>query len=173
MANSVSNDALWGKLSEISEQLNRSKQTEDTPHFSGVKDEIISIIRNEADILGKHNDINFGASNQNWQATDENVTKILRIVSRIRKQQKEFLETQVKSNQEYFNFKLFKIRKTSFVIALLGLLVFLLTLLCMKQQNDYSLLNNEYYKQSIVIKKMQKEHETPTKNTTSKPIFLI
>ncbi len=55
----------------------------------------------------------------------------------------------------YFNFRLFKVRRASFVIAVLGLLVFTLTLFCMKQQNDYTLLNYEYYKQSIGIDSLE------------------
>jgi hypothetical protein len=51
----------------------------------------------------------------------------------------------------FLNFKLFKLRKSSIVIAILGLLVFILTLLCMKQQNDYTLLMNEYYKKGIEL----------------------
>jgi hypothetical protein len=58
-----------------------------------------------------------------------------------------------KSAQEvdnsYLNFKFFRVRKTSAVIAILGLLVFILTLFSMKQQNDYSLLMDEYYRQGI------------------------
>ena len=40
MANSVSNDALWEKLSEISEQLKGSKQTENTPDLSEITEAI-------------------------------------------------------------------------------------------------------------------------------------
>ncbi|MBK5721832.1 hypothetical protein JGH11_13210 [Dysgonomonas sp. Marseille-P4677] len=46
------------------------------------------------------------------------------------------------SKDAYFNFKLFKVRKLSFVIVVLGLLVFILTVFCMKQQNNYTLLIN-------------------------------
>lgn len=161
MANSVSNDALWGKLLEISEQLKGNKQVENAPDFSGIKDEILAKIESEADILGKHYDLNHKANEQNWKATDENMTKILNIVSRIRKQQREtaeqqpendteqrleVLETQEKGNRAYFNFRFFKLRKTSVVITLLGLLVLTLTLFCMKQQNDYTLLLDEFYR---------------------------
>ena len=64
----------------------------------------------------------------------------------------------IKSDDEksYLNFKFFKFRKTSIVIAVLSLLVFILTLFCMKQQNDYVLLN-EYHRQSIEAKEIEKE----------------
>lgn len=64
------------------------------------------------------------------------------------------LEADTKS---YFNFSLFKVRKTSLVIAILGLLVFLLIVFCMKQQNDYALMANEYYKQMIAVELLKNE----------------
>ncbi len=170
MANSVSNDALWEKLSEISEQLNCIKQTETTSDFSGIKDGIIVEIKEQCRLLGNHNDVNYRASEQNCKTTDENIIKILNIVSRIRKQQKEtaerqsegsieqrlkVLEIQSKYNRDYFNFRLFKFRKSSLVIVILVLLVLTLILFCMKQQNDYTVLNNEFYRKSIVIRELQ------------------
>jgi len=185
MANSVSNDALWEKLSEISQQLNSlsteqksqvpsSEQVENTSDCSSIKDEIINEIKEHAKLLGMHSDVNFKANEQNVKMIDENIRKIFNIVARIRKQQRETaelqaengsgqqsepLETQVKDNREYFNFRFFQIRKSSLVIAILGLLVLTLTLFCMKQQNDYTLLNNQYYKQSISVKEIQAKEE--------------
>lgn len=185
MANSVSNDALWEKLSEISERLNSSKQAGNTPDFSSVKDEIIAKIESEANIFGKHYDLNFKANEDNWRGTDENITKILNIVSRIRKQQREtteqqvksdtekrleISETQVKDNREYFNLRLFKLRKTSVVIAILCLLVLTLTVFCMKQQNDYVLLNDKYFKQSIIMREMQVEVDSLRNTLTNQKI---
>lgn len=172
MSKSVSNDALWEKLTEISELLNRSKQTENVLDFNSVKDEIFAEIERQTTKLGKYYDLNFKANEDNWKVTDENITKILGIVSRIRKQQRETveqqaesdseqrletLETQTKDNREYFNFRFFKLRKSSLMITILGLLVLTLTLFCMKQQNDYTLLNDQYYKQSVTVKEMQVE----------------
>lgn len=54
----------------------------------------------------------------------------------------------------YLNFRFFKVRKSSLVIAVLGLLVFILTLFCMMQQNDYVLLMDEHYRQNIEIREM-------------------
>ena len=48
------------------------------------------------------------------------------------------------------------------MIAILGLLVFILTLFCMKQQNDYSLLMNEHHKQNITIQKLEGELKKDT-----------
>lgn len=75
----------------------------------------------------------------------------------------------------YLNLKFFKLRKSSIVIAVLGLLVFILTLFCMKQQNDYALLNKEYYHQTDVLTEMKtkidslaKKKEPLPKKQTSK-----
>lgn len=97
MSKSVSNDALWEKLSEITEQLKGSKQAENAPDFSGVKDEIIAEIERQATKLGKHYDLNFEASKENWTVANENMTKIFNVVSRIRKQQKETAEQQLET----------------------------------------------------------------------------
>jgi hypothetical protein len=64
------------------------------------------------------------------------------------------------SKESYFNFKFFKIRKISVTIALLGLLVFILTLFGIKLQNDHSLLINEYYRQVIEIGEMRIEADS-------------
>jgi len=85
---------------------------------------------------------------------NENILNVLKVVTRIRKQQIESVEPQ-KTDDSYFNFKFFKVKKTSFVIAILGLLVFILTLFCMKQQNDYSLLMNENHRQNIEQKNIE------------------
>ena len=68
MAQSVSNDALWEKLSEMNRKpdklsevqrspvLNR-EQTEIIPYFIKVKEEIMTEIKAQASLLGKHSDI--------------------------------------------------------------------------------------------------------------------
>jgi mRNA-degrading endonuclease HigB of HigAB toxin-antitoxin module len=59
--------------------------------------------------------------------------------------------------KSYFNFKFFKIRKTSVVIAVMGVLLFTLTVFSMKQQNDYTALTNEYYRQAIELRELRTE----------------
>jgi len=185
MSKSVSNDALWEKLSEISEQLSCRKQAGNTPDFSDIKDKIFTEIERQTTKLGKHYDLNHKANADNWKMTDENVRKIHNIVSRIRKQQKEtaeqkaasdteqqseLLETLVNDNREYFNFRFFKLRKTSVVIIVLGLLVFILTTFCMKQQNDYSILNGEYYRKRIEVRERQAEVDSLKNSLTNQNV---
>lgn len=156
MAQSVSNGALWEKLSEISERLNHSKQTENVLDLSEVKDEILTEIKGDIRILGLSSDSHFKANTQNIQMLDEDIRKVLNTVVHIRKQQREAAESQ-KTDGVYFNFRFFKIKKMSLVVAVLSLLVFILTVFCMKQQNDYTLLIDGYHKQSIEAKETQKE----------------
>jgi hypothetical protein len=87
------------------------------------------------------------------------------LIKEFGKQQKE------KDTQSYFNFRFFKVRKTSLVITILGLLAFILTLFSMKQQNDYSLLMDEYYRQGFELREVQNEIDslsTMKKNTVKK-----
>jgi hypothetical protein len=171
MSKSVSNDALWEKLSEVDEKLDRlligqktsvptQESIEIIPDFKRAKEEIITGIKDEIRILGWSSDSHFEANRKNIAAITEIIQKVWNIVSRIRKQQRETVESQEKEKESHLNFWFFKVRKTSVVIAILGLLIFILTLFCMKQQNDYSLLMDEYYKQSIEIKEIQVEVKT-------------
>jgi hypothetical protein len=56
------------------------------------------------------------------------------------------------------------------VIAALGLLVLILTLFCMKQQNDYALLLDEYYRQGIEVREIRIELDS-AKHTNRQLIF--
>lgn len=167
MAQSVTNEALWVKLSEVEQKLDRllveQKSTVPTqepagekPYFTKEKEEIITKINNEISRLGRSSDSHFEANKKNIGAISETIQKIWNIVSRIRKQQRESVESQ-ETSRHYFNFKFFKVRKTSFVIAALGLLLLIITLFCMKQQNDYSVLMDEYYKQTVTLNEMQEK----------------
>lgn len=59
---------------------------------------------------------------------------------------------ELKEERFFFNFRFFKVRKRSFVIVTLGLQVVTLTVFCLKQQNDYVLLTDEYSKKCIILK---------------------
>lgn len=76
-------------------------------------------------------------------------------ISGIIQEPKEQSETKLEKDKSHFNFRFFKVRRTTLIITTIGLLVFMLTIFCMKQQNDYSFLNKEYCKQSIVVREMQ------------------
>jgi hypothetical protein len=169
MAQSVTNEALWVKLSEVEQKLDEllvkqksqvptQEPSGNKPDFTMVKEEIITKISDEIARLGRSSDSHFEANKKNIEAMTEIMQKVWNIVSRIRKQQRESTELQPESKEGYFNFRFFKVRKTSFVISALGLLVLIhLTLFCMKQQNDYSLLMDEYYRQGIINRQVQSE----------------
>jgi len=67
MAQTVSNDALWEKLLEmekgLSELAKTQKSSTSMPEQVGLKDKIITEIKEQAHILGKHGDSNYGAIN--------------------------------------------------------------------------------------------------------------
>jgi hypothetical protein len=144
MAQSVSNEALWVKLSKVEQKLDRflveqkssvpaQEPAVNKPDFTPVKEEIITKNKDEMARLGRSSDSHFEANTQNIEVITETTQKVWNIVSRIRKQQRETTESSEEQGS-YFDFKLFKVKKTSLVIAILGILVFILTLFCMKQQ---------------------------------------
>lgn len=143
MAKSVSNDALWEKLSEVSERLNKlsgeldsqvsgKEGTGDISKLSDIKDEIIAEIKQQSYLPGKHGDSNYEVINQNIASLCKIIRKTFNVTVRIRKQQKEAADAKNERVSSYFKFRFFKVRKTSLVIAVLGLLVFILTVFCMK-----------------------------------------
>lgn len=151
-------DKKLDKLSEEKESpVPTQEPTENKPDFTAVKEEIITKINAEIGRLGRSGDSHFEANRKNVEAITETIQKVWNIVSRIRKQQREAAESQEKQKESHFNFYFFKVRKTSFTIVMLALLVLILTLFCMKQQNDYSLLMDEYYRQGIEIREVRSE----------------
>ena len=165
MAQSVSNDALWEKLSEVDLKLEklsemqkssnlRDEQAIIKPDFQKEKDEIVSKLEKYIQGLGTHCDSHFKVINKDiaqLEKDTEGVYKVLSYMSAILKEPAEQPTMKSNDKKSFLNFKLFKLRKSSIVIAILGLLVFILTLFCMKQQNDYALLMNEYYKKGIEL----------------------
>ena len=103
MAQSVSNDALWEKLSEIEEKMEKSLMEQKAPvqaqeqdnipsEIKAVKKEILAEIEVKANLLGTHSQSHFDANRQNIIALGENIRKILSLVRHIRKDQKGTIE---------------------------------------------------------------------------------
>lgn len=138
MANTVSNDALWEKLLEISEQLKGSKQAENTPDFSEIAEAIHA--------FRQSNNACFEENKKNISIVNKNILLGLKRVASIQERVLSHTEQDKSDKASYFDLKFFKLRKTSVVIALLGLLVLALILFCMKQQSDYALLLDEFYR---------------------------
>jgi len=97
MAQSVSNDALWEKLLEIEKKLDRltlaqkaqvpiQENTVAIPDCEQAKKELIAEIKEKAYLLGKHNDSHFEANRQNLILLNENIVKVLKLISGIQKQ---------------------------------------------------------------------------------------
>jgi hypothetical protein len=159
MAEKITKEDLWVKLNDTGKlldkllvELNSSElrqiQTEIKPDFDKAKDEIIAEIKEQSLLHGKHSDAHFETNGKNIQVLNNNILKIGKMITSIQQLIKEPAEL-LQSKESYFDFKIFKIKKTSFIITVLGLLVFILTLFCMKQQNDYGVLWEEVYNKYI------------------------
>lgn len=183
MSKSVSNDALWQKLSEMDEKFNQyvkeqkspvsvQKQVDLTPEIKATKDEIAELFKNGLQGLGTHCDSHFKTMYEHIEQLEkdiEGIYEILTCISYLLQEPKKQPETKQEPDKSYLNFKFFKLRKTSVVITILGLLVLTLTVFSMKQQNDYVLLNDEYYRQNIVIREMQSRADS-LQNVMAKPV---
>lgn len=168
MAQLVSNDALWEKLSEVDKKLEklsecqrisnlRDEQAIIKPDFKKEKDEIVSKLERYIQGLGTHCDKHFKVIHENIEQLEKDTEGVYKILSCMSVILKEPYGTKSDDKKSYLNFKLFKLRKSSIVIAILGLLLFILTLFCMKQQNDYVLLMNEHYRQNRYLREVQVE----------------
>jgi hypothetical protein len=131
------------------------EQSNLTPEIKASKKEIVEKLEKYIQGLGSHCDKHFKFIQTKIGKLDNDMADaiacLVHLIKESEKQQKE------KDTPSYFNFRFFKIRKTSVAIALLGLLLFILTLFSMKQQNDYSFLMGKYYMQGIEIREMQVE----------------
>lgn len=178
MNKSVSNDALWEKLSEIDERLNRylmeqektghgEEEAEITAQLKANKDQIAELFKKGLQGLGTHCDSHFKAMYghiEQLEKDSKGIYKVLSFICKIMKnaenQSENNAEPEPAPDKSFLNFKLFKIKKATIVITILGLLVLILTLFCMKQQNDYAVLNSEFYRNSIVTTELQTEMDS-------------
>ena len=169
MSKSVSNDALWEKLSEIEEKIIKSlmeqkapvqaqEQGNLIPEIKVSKDEIVEKLEKYIQGLGTHCDKHFKFIQTKIGKLDNDtadaIACLVHLIKESGKQQKE------KDTQSYFSFRFFKVRKTSFVIAILGILVFILTLFSMKQQGDYASLMEGYCRQGVEMREMEVEMDS-------------
>jgi len=173
MSKSVSNDALWEKLSEIEEKINEclkeqkapipvQNQVDIAPELKTSKDAIIEKLEKYIQGLGSHCDKHFKFIQTKIGKLDNDMADaiacLVHLIKESEKQQENKSEqAMLESKESYFNFKFFKIRKMSVVTTVLSILVFILTIFSMKQQNDYSLLMGKYYRQAIELREMSME----------------
>ena len=171
MSKSVSNDALWEKLSEIEERIKEQKaavptqnQADIIPQIKDSKKEVLNLIKQATRELDANCNVRFKNIEDGIIYIGKDESKIFEAIACMWAEMKEAIKEQQKQKQEntqsYFNFWFFKVRKTSLAIAILGLLIFILTLFSMKQQNDYSFLMDEYYRQAIELREIQEETES-------------
>lgn len=150
MAKSVLNESIWEKISEMDEKvdkvLDRLESNTLPDNQSLVKSEdIIAAIREYA----KSNDSHFAANRKDTEMLNNRMLEIKEAVKNI----------QVPA-QNTIDAGSMNPRKAYFIFAILGILIFILTIFSMKQQNDYSLLNGKYHRQGQIIRKLQIENDS-------------
>jgi hypothetical protein len=157
-------------LKEQKTAILAQEQVDIAPFIKADKEEIIERLGRIIQGLGTHCDSHFRKIRTDSEQSNEHIHGVYEILSNMwgwmqenekerkaKEQGKGNAELEQEADKSCLNFRFFKIRKTTIVISILGLLVFILTTFCMKQQNDYSILNGEYYKKRIEIREIQAE----------------
>lgn len=167
MAKTISNDAIWEKLSEIDEKLKNvlDKQQQDNVPVNIQplsNDEVLASIKEYAFILGKSNDSHFEANLKNITTLNNNVLSIKKAINNLSAPENINMN-EIKAlldEKDIFRFGFISFRKTSFIITILGILIFTLTIFSMKLYND-SLINlNNYYREIISTQNLQIENDS-------------
>ena len=171
----VSNEALWGKLSEMDEKLDMISKKEvsieipqqDIPTVS--KEEIKAITDESITILSKNVDSHFAANRKNIELLNNNILKTRKLVEDIKIPENgitlEAIQS-ILSKDKTMAFGCGRIRKTTFIIGVLIVFLFMMTTFSMKQHADYAILQNRYTWQSVTIYKLQIENDSlKTSNT--------
>lgn len=173
----VSNEALWGKLSEMDEKLDMISKKEvsieipqipqATPTVS--KQEIKAIADESIKILGKNVDSHFAANFKNIERLNNNVLKTKETVEAIKIPENNItLEAiqSILSKDKTMKLGFSRIRKTTFIIGVLIACLFMMITFSMKQHADYAILQNRYTWQNVTISKLQIENDSlKTSNT--------
>ncbi|WP_165023601.1 hypothetical protein [Dysgonomonas sp. ZJ279] len=174
----VSNEALWGKLSEMDEKLDMISKKEvsiEIPQLPQAiptvsKEEIKAMVDDGIKILGKHTDSHFAANLKNIERLNNNVLKTKETVESIRIPENNItLEAiqSILSKDKTMAFGLGRIRKTTFIIGVLIAFLFMMITFSMKQHADYAILQNRYSWQNVTIYKLQIENDSLKANRTT------
>ena len=173
----VSNEALWGKLSEMEEKLDMISKKEVSIEIPQIpqaistvsKDEIKAIADESIKILGKNVDSHFAANFKNIERLNNNVLKTKETVESIKVPENnitiEVIQS-ILSQDKTMKFGFSRIRKTTFIIGVLIVFLFMMITFSMKQHADYAILQNRYSWQNVTIYKLQIENDSLKTNNT-------
>lgn len=173
----VSNEALWGKLSEMDEKLDMISKKEVSIEMPQVpqpiptvsKQEIKAIADESIKTLIKHSDSHFAANHKNMEIINNTALKIKETVESIKIPENNITLEAIKSilsKDKTMKFGFITIRKTTFIIGVLIVFLFMMITFSMKQHADYAILQNRYTWQSVTIYKLQIENDSlKTSNT--------
>lgn len=176
MAKSISNDAIWEKLSEMDEKINIALSKQSTDNVSpsaqtSFNDEVITAIKEYAFILRKSNDSHFEANLKNMKMLNNNILAAKKSIDNIRLPENISIN-EIKSlleNRDILQFGFIRLRRTSFIIAILGILISILTILSIKLYSDNRIYQNNYYHQLISIDKLKTENDSLKVKVVEKP----
>jgi len=180
MSKNISNDAIWEKLSEIDEKLEGiiskqktlysiPEQVENEPALKNIKDEIITNIKADIRLLGLSNDSHFDANLKNIKVLHNDILSIGKAVKNLSISKNSNID-EIKAlieKKDLIRFGFIKFSKTSFIISVFGILVFILTIFCMKLYSDSIVNQNNHYKQLRVTKELQTENDSLKRKVTS------
>lgn len=174
----VSNEALWGKLSEMDEKLDMISKKEVSIKIPQVpqpippvsKQEIEAIADESITILGKNVDSHFAANRKNIELLNDNILKTRKLVEDLKIPENNItLEAiqSILSKDKTMKLGFSRIRKTTFIIGVLIVFLFMMITFSMKQHADYAILQNRYTWQSVTIYKLQIENDSLKANQTT------
>lgn len=177
MGNSISNDSIWGKLSEMDQKLDKisNKQvTEEIPQIAQTtpsisKEDIKSIVNEHVRLLAISNDSHFEANRKNMMLLNNNILKTRKLVEDIKIPENNITLEAIQSifsKEKTVKFGFSRICKTTFIIGALIVFLFMMVTFSMKQHGDYAILQSRFSWQSSAIRQLQIENDSlKTRNT--------
>ncbi|MDH6310726.1 chaperonin cofactor prefoldin [Dysgonomonas sp. PFB1-18] len=141
MAKSVLNESIWEKISEIDGKINKV-----LGNLSSVKNEdIIAAIEEYAESNKSH----FATNRKEMDILNKGVSEI-----------KEMIENIQAPPLNPTDSGFMKARKAYLIFAILGILIFILTIFSMKLYSDSLIYQNNYYRQSTIVRELQTENDS-------------
>lgn len=141
MAKSVLNESIWEKISEIDGKIDKV-----LGNLSSVKNEdVITVIRKYAESI----DSRFSENRKGIEMLNRNISGI-----------KETIENIQPPIQNPIDSSSMKVRKAYLIFAILGILIFILTIFSMKLYSDSLIYQNNYYRQSTIVRELQTKNDS-------------
>lgn len=159
MSKTTSNDAIWERLTEIDKKIEKVLGKPQENNSSSLSmDELKTEITEYSDKLStkiEDNSKQLKELNKDIQNTQKAIKEI--------PIPENFSLNEIKAlfeKKDIFRFGFIKFRRTSFIITILGILIFILTVFSMKLYSDSLINQNNYYRQIIITRNLQIENDS-------------